>query len=93
MAYGLDTTTSEKLWRLQVSAALGGWTFDATTGSATVTKTIPLTVATLPAPAVAGAGAKAIVSDANATTFNSIVAGGGANVVPVFCTVADWRIG
>jgi hypothetical protein len=33
------------------------------------------------------------VTDASATTFHSIVAGGGANVVPVFSDGTDWRIG
>ena len=53
------------------------------------------TVATLPAPsALIPAGSRATVSDANATTFNSIVAGGGANTVPVFVDGAgNWRIG
>ncbi len=51
------------------------------------------TVAGLPAAATAGQGARRMVTDANATTFNSIVAGGGTNVVPVFCTGVDWRIG
>ena len=40
-----------------------------------------------------GAGARAVVTDANATTFHSIVAGGGANVVPVFSDGTNWRIG
>ena len=52
-----------------------------------------LTVATLPAAATAGAGARAFVSDANATTFASIVAGGGANNVPVYSDGTNWRIG
>lgn len=52
-----------------------------------------LTVATLPAAVTAGAGARAFVSDANATTFASIVAGGGANNVPVYCDGTNWRIG
>jgi hypothetical protein len=52
-----------------------------------------LTVGTLPAAATAGAGARAVVTDANATTFHSIVAGGGANVVPVFSDGTNWRIG
>jgi hypothetical protein len=52
-----------------------------------------LTVATLPAAATAGAGARAVVTDANATTFHSIVAGGGANVVPVFSDGTNWQIG
>lgn len=53
------------------------------------------TVATLPAPSAAvPPGSRAMVSDANATTFNSIVAGGGANTVPVFVDgAANWRIG
>lgn len=49
------------------------------------------TVATLPAATVAGR--RCFVSDANATTFHSIVAGGGANFVPVFSDGTDWRIG
>lgn len=52
------------------------------------------TVATLPSAAAVGTGTKAHVSDANATTFNSAVAGGGANSVPVFVDGANtWRIG
>jgi hypothetical protein len=51
------------------------------------------TVATLPAAATAGVGARAFVSDANASTFNTVAAGGGANKVPVFCDGAAWRIG
>jgi len=56
-------------------------------------KVTTVTVADLPSAATAGAGARATVSNANATTFNSVVAGGGANTVPVFSTGADWRIG
>jgi len=52
-----------------------------------------LTVSTLPSAATAGAGARAVVTDANATTFHAIVAGGGANVVPVFSDGTNWRIG
>jgi hypothetical protein len=52
-----------------------------------------LTVATLPAAATAGAGARAFVTDANATTFASVVAGGGLNKVPVYSDGTDWRIG
>lgn len=39
------------------------------------------------------AGATSMVRDANANTFNSVVVGGGANVVPVFCDGSSWRIG
>jgi len=53
------------------------------------------TVATLPAPSgTVPPGSRATVSDANSTTFNAIVAGGGANTVPVFVDGAsNWRIG
>lgn len=53
----------------------------------------PLTVATLPAAATAGAGATYFVTDATATTFASIVAGGAANGVPVYSDGTNWRIG
>lgn len=50
-------------------------------------------VASLPSAASVGAGARATVTNATATTFHSIVAGGGANVVPVFSDGTNWRIG
>jgi hypothetical protein len=50
------------------------------------------TVATLPA-AASFAGGTAYVTDANATTFLSTVAGGGANIVPVFSNGTNWLIG
>jgi hypothetical protein len=56
-------------------------------------KVPPVTVANLPSATVAGAGARAMVSDANAATFNSVVAAGGANIVPVFSDGTAWRIG
>jgi hypothetical protein len=49
------------------------------------------TVATLPASPVKGW--VAMVTDANATTFASIVAGGGSNNVPVYYDGTNWRIG
>ena len=52
-----------------------------------------LPVASLPAAAVERVGSRYIVSDANATTFASVVAAGGANVVPVYCDGTNWRIG
>lgn len=56
-------------------------------------KTEAVTVANLPDAATAGAGARAMVTDANSTTFNAAAAGGGANIVPVFSTGSAWRIG
>lgn len=51
----------------------------------------PKTVATLP-PATT-AGRRCFVSDATATTFYSVVSGGGSNFVPVFSDGTDWRVG
>jgi hypothetical protein len=55
--------------------------------------TTPVTVANLPSATTSGSGARAMVTNANATTFGSIVAGGGANIIPVFSDGTDWRIG
>jgi hypothetical protein len=62
------------------------WSFtdDGVTGAPT------FTVVGLPTGA---AGQRAFVTDANATTFASIVAGGGANGVPVYHDGTNWRIG
>ncbi len=49
------------------------------------------TVAQLPA--VGSAGRRLFVTDATVTTFASIVAGGGANRVPVYDDGTNWRIG
>jgi len=62
-------------------------------GAATYLKSGSYTVATLPAAATAGAGARAMVTDANSTTFMSTVAGGGANIVPVVDDGTNWKIG
>lgn len=49
------------------------------------------TVATLPG--ATSAGRRCFVSDATATTFYSVVTGGGSNFVPVFSDGTTWRIG
>ena len=51
------------------------------------------TVANLPTAATAGAGARAFVTDANSTSFNASLVGGGSNAVPVFSDGDVWRIG
>lgn len=51
------------------------------------------TVAGLPAASTAGAGARAFVTDATATTFHSTVAGTGSNKVPVVSDGTNWLIG
>jgi hypothetical protein len=53
------------------------------------------TVAGLPAAATSG-GATRIVSDstvAGSGHFGSVVVGGGANIVPVYCDGTNWLIG
>lgn len=57
------------------------------------TKLQSTTVAALLSAATAGAGARANVSDATVTTFASVVAGGGANAVPVYSDGTQWKIG
>lgn len=52
-----------------------------------------LVVGSLPAASSANAGSRAVVTDANATTFNSVVAAGGSNKVPVFSDGTNWKIG
>lgn len=52
-----------------------------------------MTVSALPAAAASYTGARAMVTDATATTFASTVAGGGANIVPVYCDGSAWKIG
>jgi len=51
------------------------------------------TVAGLPTAGTSLKGVKGFVTDATATTFASVVAGTGANAVPVYCDGTNWRIG
>jgi len=51
------------------------------------------TVANLPTAATAGAGARAFVTDANSTSFNASLVGGGSNAVPVFSDGFVWKVG
>jgi hypothetical protein len=55
--------------------------------------TAPVAVSGLPTCNSAAKGAHAFVTDANATTFNTTVAGGGSNNLPVFCDGTNWKIG
>jgi len=58
-----------------------------------VVQTGIVAVASLPSASTSGAGARAMVSDATATTFASTVSGGGANKVPVVSDGTNWLIG
>lgn len=53
----------------------------------------PIAVSALPSASTAGEGARYFVTDATATTFASVVAGGGSNNVPVYSDGTNWRIG
>ena len=56
-------------------------------------RTASYTVAGIQTATSAGAGARAFITDANSTTFASIVAGGGSNKVPVYSNGVNWLIG
>ena len=56
-------------------------------------QTTVYTVNTLPDAAVVGAGARSFVSDSSVTTFNTTVASGGSNTVPVFSNGTNWKVG
>lgn len=62
-------------------------------GNGSYVQTPSMTVTNLAAAGTAGAGARAFVTDATATTFLSVVAGGGANKVPVVSDGTNWLIG
>lgn len=90
-ASGTDVAAAQDAGLARVAAGV----IKVTNGSigAGVIQTPALTVATLPAAATAGAGARSFVTDATATTFLSTVAGGGVNKVPVVSDGTNWLIG
>ena len=49
--------------------------------------------ASLPSAAVAGAGARSFVTDANTAVFGTAVSGSGAIAVPVYSDGSAWRVG
>ncbi len=58
-----------------------------------VVKTTATTYSSLPIPAIAGAGARSFITDANTTTFLATVTGGGSNAVPVVSNGTFWIVG
>jgi len=73
-----------------------GTNANAGTGNIRATGTIrpgSFTVATLPSASAAGSGAQAYVTDASATTYRAIVAGGGSNRITVVSDATNWLIG
>lgn len=63
------------------------------TGDVDVTGTIGQTTTTVASLPTGAAGDRSFVTDANSTTFASVVAGGGSNGVPVYHDGTNWRIG
>jgi hypothetical protein len=61
--------------------------------TAPIVKNTPVTVANLPNAVTSGAGATAFVSDATSTVFAAVLAGSGANNVPVYSDGTIWRVG
>jgi hypothetical protein len=93
-------TTQAAGANVSISSDSGNVTLTALGGNVNVPSSLVLTdsvtfpvstITNLPSPPVQGM--RAIVTNANATTFHSVVAAGGANVVPVFYDGTNWRIG
>ena len=82
-----DVTLTHSANALAFAGASSGYSFDSSV------KTLSTVVGSLPSAATVGAGARAFVTDATATTFASTVAGGGANAVPVYSDGTNWKIG
>ena len=69
-------------------------TFDAAgTVECDIVKTRPVTVSGLPLANAIGAGARAMVTDANDRTWGNLVVGGAGNTVPVWSDGSNWYIG
>jgi hypothetical protein len=62
-------------------------------GSTSWIKVPAVAVASLPAAATAGVGARSFVNDALTPVFGSAVTGGGAVNVPVYSTGSAWNVG
>jgi hypothetical protein len=60
----------------------------------TALQTTPVITSALPAAATAGAGARSMVTDADAgSVFGAVLVGAGSLTLPVFSDGTDWRIG
>ena len=58
----------------------------------TSVQTTPTTYAQLPT-AVGIAGTRAFITDSSTATFAATVAGGGANIVPIYSNGTNWKVG
>jgi hypothetical protein len=90
----IDTTNHATLYTIVGNQSYGQTTFVGAITNSTIEGnsigTNNYTVATLPA---GTRGMRWYVTNANSTTFGSVVAGGGTNVVPVFYNGSNWIIG
>lgn len=80
-------------WFYQLFNFVTGAFSSSSVSASTTLKSGAVLVAALPSPISSGSGTRYFVTDATVTTFASIVAGGGANGVPVYSDGAAWRIG
>jgi hypothetical protein len=71
----------------------GGASFGVGTSTPAGLTLFPGLVGALPTCNSGAEGQRRSVTDATATTFFSVVAGGGSNHVPVYCTGSAWVIG
>ena len=58
-----------------------------------VYQSLTTTFAALPLATSSLAGSRSFVIDANTSTFNNPIEGGGSNRVPVFCDGFNWKVG
>lgn len=56
-------------------------------------QTTPTTYSQLPTATNAGAGTRAFITDGSTATFGATVAGGGANIVPIYSDGTNWKVG
>lgn len=92
--------TADGTLKVQNAAGSNAFTAAATSvGSVSFSgavKTVSTVVASLPAAATAGAGARAFVTDGSTTVILGLgltVTGGGANKVPVYSDGTNWIVG
>ena len=85
---GVGPNANSKLLSFKVDSNAA---FDAYASGVLFMKTLP--VANLPGASVVGAGARAIVTDANQNSFLANVFSGGTNTVPIFSDGTCWKIG
>tara|TARA_Y100000389_G_scaffold99924_1_gene96706 strand:- start:297 stop:899 length:603 start_codon:yes stop_codon:yes gene_type:complete len=86
-----NITTVGTLTALEVTGNITGQSY---VSAATALQTTPVITSALPTAATAGAGARSMVTDADAgSTFGAVLVGAGSLTLPVFSDGTDWRVG